>query len=145
MNEILYLLAFAVLLFVAAVDCPLLYLVYKSGKGAKSHTEIPVNNHVRAGNRFLLMMVVTVLLIKTMTTLKYGLFGEFHLMDTSLGKFHLGADVAFSLIAAAMKLYYKGTTWPRFHVFLAWLLILSYVIIVVTGAYLVFNLVSSPV
>ncbi len=142
MNELVYLLAGLVLLLVVAVDSPFMYLVYKSGKLAKSRIASRINNHVRWGNRFLLMMIVTVLLIKMMTTVKYGeFFGELHLMDTRLGEVHLAADFVFTILAAAMKFYFKGTTWPGIHTILAYLLIFSYVIIVVTGVPLVVELV----
>ena len=140
---LLYALAGVLLLLVVAVDTPFLYNVYESGRLAKFRTPSKVKNHVRWGNRFLACMILTVLVIKVLIFLKYGVFfGTPRALSTVNGVIHLWADGLFTVLAVLMKFIFKGTTWPTVHFWFAWTLMLSYLVIVITGGILVKNLLE---
>lgn len=122
---------------------PLLWKVYRSGTMmGRLRLNIVLKMHRRWVNRFLLTTIISVLLIESMIRTKYGL-ADTRLLDTLTGQIHIICDIVYAISLASMRFWLTGLTSKRWHKALFKVVVVSYSIIVATGAVLTYELMSA--
>lgn len=153
-----------VVIFVTMFVCLFLYKVRESGKDAKKwrellHTSVNLKSqeklllgmnatratkrHRRWVGRFFVSFVVMVLCIELMVWSRYGSPATIRLLGTSLGMVHLGSCFIFFTLFIIMRWFVTGVKYPVWHTVLSKFLIGTFVLVLLTGAWLTIRLVNS--
>lgn len=119
------------------------YQVYQSGVIAGRYTmSRTTNRHRKCVDMFLCGVVVSVLLVELTVSTKRGVLFEMHLLDTSLGVIHIILDIIFSISVITMRWFITGEDNKELHRKISKVALGSYVLILVTGTWLVIKLIS---
>ena len=121
---------------------PLLLMVYRSGAIMRRlRLKIVLKRHRRWVNRFLLTTLISVLFIESMIRMQYGYEGG-RLLDTLTGQIHVIGDIVYAISLICMRFWLTGLTSKRWHRILFKLVLVSYSVIIATGAVLMYELMS---
>lgn len=122
----------------------LLWEVYKTGRmRGLCPSATTLDMHHISVDRFLVMTIISVVVIEGMIRARYGLGGEvIRLFSTITGQIHLMVDVLYAISLFCMRFWLTGIKSKKWHVRLFVMVVISYLIIVITGVVLVDGLIS---
>jgi phosphoglycerol transferase MdoB-like AlkP superfamily enzyme len=122
----------------------LLLGVYETGtmRGRFPSASTLKKHHISV-DRFLATTIISVIVIEGMIRARYGLGGGvIRLFDTITGQIHLIVDVLYAISLFCMRFWLTGLKSKKWHVRLFVVVVISYFVIMITGAVLVGGLIS---
>jgi hypothetical protein len=139
--EIGFFVLLAVVAISVVVTCVAFFYVHITASNARARYEYVINQHKLWIDRFILSIVVEVLAVESVVFAKSHDVLGFSLIDSTLGIVHVVSFLLFVIVILLMRFWLNGMNYGPLHKILAKAMTGLFVVIHLTGGWLLIELV----